>query len=55
MKKKELMDRDQIDEAALIMLVESNWQEFVEYSGGEDSAEMTLRVLKKIADFPDMK
>lgn len=43
------MDRDTIDEAALAMLVENNWQEFVEYSGGEESAEMTLRTLRKAA------
>ena len=43
------MDRDTIDEAALVMLVENNWQEFVEYSGGEESAEMTLRTLRKAA------
>lgn len=43
------MDRDTIDEAALVMLVENHWQEFVEYSGGEDSAEMTLRALKNAA------
>lgn len=43
------MDRDTIDEAALVMLVENHWQEFVEYSGGEDSAELTLRALKNAA------
>ncbi len=43
------MDRDTIDEAALVMLVENHWQEFVEYSGDEDSAEMTLRALKNAA------
>lgn len=43
------MDRDTIDEAALVMLVENHWQEFVEYSGGEDSAELTLRALKEAA------
>ncbi|PWL61166.1 MAG: hypothetical protein DBY37_07100 [Desulfovibrionaceae bacterium] len=43
------MDRDTIDEAALAMLVENNWQEFVEYSGGEESAETTLRALKDAA------
>ena len=43
------MDRDSIDEAALVMLIENNWQEFVEYSGGEESAEMTLRALMKAA------
>lgn len=40
---------DAIDETALVMLVESHWQEFVEYSGGEESAEMTLCVLKDAA------
>lgn len=43
------MDRETIDEAALAMLVENHWQEFVEYSGGEESAEMTLRALRKAA------
>lgn len=43
------MDRDTIDEASLVMLVENHWQEFVEYSGGEDSAELTLRALKNAA------
>lgn len=43
------MDRDTIDEAALAMLVENNWQEFVEYSGGEESAETILRALKDAA------
>ncbi len=40
---------DSIDEAALLMLIESHWEEFVEYSGGEESAEMTLRALKCVA------
>ncbi len=35
-----------INAAALAMLVESNWDEFVEYSGGEESAELTLRALR---------
>lgn len=43
------MDRETIDEAALAMLVENHWQEFVEYSGGKESAEMTLRALKEAA------
>ena len=42
-------DADTIDEAALAMLVENHWQEFVEHSGGEESAEMTLRALKNAA------
>lgn len=43
------MDKDTIDETALVMLVENNWQEFVEYSGGEESTEMTLRALQDAA------
>jgi type IV secretory pathway ATPase VirB11/archaellum biosynthesis ATPase len=43
------MDKGTIDEAALVMLIENHWQEFVEYSGGEESAEMTLRALMKAA------
>lgn len=43
------MDNETIDEAALIMLIENHWQEFVEHSGGEESAEMTLRALRKAA------
>ena len=42
-------DADTIDEVALAILVETHWQEFVEYSGGEESAEMTLRALKNAA------
>lgn len=38
-----------IDAAALVMLVESNWYEFVEYSGDEESAELTLQTLKNAA------
>lgn len=37
---------DTIDEAALVILIENHWQEFVEHSGDEESAEMTLRALK---------
>ncbi len=43
------MEKDTIDEVALVMLVENNWREFVEYSGGEESAEMTLRALRQAA------
>lgn len=43
------MDRDTIDVTALVMLIESNWQEFVEYSGGEESAEITLKTLMSAA------
>lgn len=43
------MDKDTINEAALAMLVENNWDEFVEFSGSEESAEMTLRALKEAA------
>lgn len=42
-------DADTIDEAALVMLVENHWQEFVEYSGGEEAAVMTLCALKDAA------
>lgn len=38
--------KDEIDSAALVMLIENNWGEFVEYSGSEKDAEKTLRVLK---------
>jgi len=38
-----------IDEAALVMLIENNWSEFVEYSGGEEEAETTLDALKEAA------
>ena len=44
---------DMIDAAALAMLVENNWYEFVEYSGDEASAEMTLRALKNEAGMED--
>lgn len=47
------MNRDTIDEAALIMLIENNWQEFIEYSGGEESAEMTLRAIRKAQEGQD--
>lgn len=40
---------DTVDEAALVMLIENHWQEFVEYSGGEESAETTLRALQDAA------
>ena len=43
------MDKDTINEAALAMLVENNWDEFGEFSGSEESAEMTLRALKEAA------
>ena len=43
------MDRDTIDEAALVMLIENHWGEFAEYSGGEESAETTWRALKDAA------
>ena len=43
------MDSGTIDEAALVMLIENHWQEFIEYSGGEESAETTLRALKDAA------
>jgi len=43
------MRTDTIDAAALAMLVENNWHEFVEFSGDEASAEITLRALKNEA------
>ena len=43
------MNTPSIDEAALVMLIEGHCEEFVEYSGGEESAEMTLRTLKDTA------
>ena len=44
------MDKDTLDEAALVMLIENHWQEFVELSGGEESAAMTVRALQDAAD-----
>lgn len=41
------MEKDTMNEVALVMLVEHNWQQFVEFSGGEESAEMTLRALRQ--------
>ncbi|GAB6035854.1 hypothetical protein JCM15519_04130 [Fundidesulfovibrio butyratiphilus] len=35
-----------IDAVALMMLIENNWREFVEYSGGEESAQKTLDALR---------
>ena len=43
------MNDPSIDAPALVMLIEGHWEEFVEYSGGEESAEMTLRTLKVAA------
>lgn len=43
------MDSGTIDEAALVMLIENHWQEFIEYSGGEEPAETTLRARKDAA------
>lgn len=43
------MNTQSIDEAALVMLIEGHWEKFVEYSGGEESAEMALRTLKDAA------
>ncbi len=43
------MEKDTMNEVALVMLVENNWREFIEYSGSEESAEMTLRTLKQAA------
>lgn len=38
-----------VDEAAVVMLIENNWDEFVEYSGGEESAQESLDALKEKA------
>lgn len=35
-----------VDAAAVVMLIENNWAEFVEYSGDEESAQMSLDALK---------
>ena len=43
------MNKDTIDEAALVILIENHWQEFVEISGGEESADMTVRALQDAA------
>ena len=43
------MNTPSIDAPALGMLIEGHWEEFVEYSGSEESAEMTLRALKDAA------
>lgn len=43
------MNTQSIDAPALVMLIEGHWEEFVEYSGSEESAEMTLRTLKVAA------
>lgn len=40
---------NEINAAALAMLVENNWDEFLEYCGNEDSADETLRGLRKMA------
>ena len=37
---------EEINSAALVMLIESNWEEFVEYSGSEEDAEKTLAALR---------
>lgn len=36
-----------IDSAAVVMLIESNWSEFVDYCGGEEDAEVSLKSLKE--------
>ena len=43
------MNDPSIDAPALVMLIEGHWEEFVEYSGSEESAEMTLRTLQVAA------
>lgn len=39
---------DGIDWTAIVMLIEGNWSESVEYCGNEESAELALRELKNI-------
>lgn len=41
------MGTEDIDYAALVMLVEQHWNDFVEFSGGEEPAELTLQALKE--------
>ncbi len=41
--------KNEINASALVMLAENNWGEFSEYCGNEDSADETLRVLRKMA------
>ena len=36
-----------LNDVALVQLIESNWSEFVDYCGDEDSAEQTLQRLKE--------
>jgi len=38
---------DDIDFAAVVTTLENNWGDFVEYSGGEESADRTLDALKR--------
>lgn len=40
---------ENIDFAALVSLMEEYWSTFVEYSGGEGSAEKTLEACRKEA------
>lgn len=40
------MENPNIDYAALLLLIENNWDEFCEHSGGEESAERALQVIK---------
>lgn len=39
---------DDVDFAAVVMTLQENWESFVEFSGGEESADLTLAALKKI-------
>ena len=38
---------EDIDFAAVVMLIEEHWDDFVEFSGDEESAGITLAALKK--------
>lgn len=37
---------DEIASSALVMLIEANWWEFVDYAGDEEAAQETLEILK---------
>ncbi len=39
-----------VDYAAVVTLLENHWEEFVEWSGGEASAERSLQALKADGD-----
>jgi len=39
---------DDIDFAAVAMLIENHWDEFVEHSGDEESAQKSLDAVKRV-------